>query len=305
MADIVVVGSLNMDLVVRAERAPEGGETLPALGFQTIPGGKGANQAASAGRLGAKVEMVGRVGQDGFGDQLRSSLELMGVGTRFVASDPVAPSGTALIVVDSRGENRILIVAGANGQVSSADVDSAAEAIQSASVVILQFEIPMPSVEYTARSARQAGAAVILNPAPAYPILPGLMANVDYLILNESEAALVSGVAVASMASAAQAGRKILEMGAGTVIVTLGPRGALLVSPGQEQHFPARPVDVVDTTAAGDAFVGAFACRRAEGASLEEAASFAVAAGSLTVTRFGAQTSLPSRQEVEQFLAKP
>lgn len=304
MADIVVIGSLNMDLVVSAERAPEAGETLPAEGFQTIPGGKGANQAAAAGKLGASVEMAGRVGKDAFGQQMRANLESLGVGTSLVLTDPETASGTALIVVDRRGENRILIVAGANGRVSSADLDAAAGVISAAKLVILQFEIPMPVVEYAASLACRSGAGVILNPAPAYPIPPGLLKDIKYLILNESEAGALTGAPVEDLHSAGRAASRLIGQGAGAVILTLGARGALLALPGHTRHFPARKVDPVDTTAAGDAFVGAFACRLAQGASLDDAVRYAVAAGTLTVTRFGAQTSLPSRPELEKFLAE-
>jgi ribokinase len=302
MADLMVIGSLNMDLVVKTKRAPEAGETLHGLEFRTVPGGKGANQAAAAALLGASVSLVGRVGKDAFGEQMRLNLENLGVDTHLVLVDPFSPSGIASIVVDENGENRIIVVSGANGSVSTGDVNAASPEVEAAGALVLQFEIPLPTVSAAAASAHAKGVPVILNPAPAYPLPEGLLPNVDYLILNETEAGSLSGKRVKDLESAGTAGKDLLGMGAGTVVITLGALGALLVTPHTILHFPARQIEVVDTTAAGDAFTGAFALLIARGKSLEEAVKFAVAAGTLTVSRFGAQTSLPTLKEVESFL---
>ncbi len=280
MADLMVIGSLNMDLVVKTKRAPEAGETLHGLDFQTVPGGKGANQAAAAALLGGSVMLAGRIGRDAFGDQMRSNLESIGVDTHLVITDPDAPSGVASIVVDEKGENRIIVVAGANGQVTPFDVELVAPALAESGALVLQFEIPLETVCAAAAMAHEKRIPVILNPAPAYPLPAGLLANVDYLILNESEASLLSGTSVNNMESAGAAGKQLMSMGAGTVIVTMGAQGALLVTSHITEQFPARSIKVVDTTAAGDAFVGAFALMTVRGQSLEEAVKFAIACGS-------------------------
>jgi ribokinase len=308
VSDIVVIGSLNMDLVVKTERMPSPGETLAGSGFRTIPGGKGANQAAAMARLGGRVSMVGRVGADAFGRELVDNLAAQGVDTRHVRADSEAPTGIAMIVVDRDGENSIILAPGANGRVSRADVDAGEGLIREAQAVVLQFEIPLEAVAYAMEVAARHAVPVVLNPAPAYPISGDLLSRVSYLILNESEARLLTGVQVQDVASGYHAASLLRDRGVGVVILTLGERGALLVvetsTGGGQRHIPTRSVNVVDTTAAGDAFVGGFCISLIQRLDLEAAVRFAAAAGTLAVTRFGAQTSLPDRAEVQAFLAR-
>lgn len=294
---IVVVGSLNMDLVVRSPRHPQPGETLLGTEFHTFPGGKGANQAVAAARLGGQVKMIGRVGADAFGDALIQTLSQDGVDTRHIARLQDAPTGVALITVDAAGQNTIVVVPGANGELSPPDLLAAESAFETASVVVMQLEIPLLTVAYAADLARRRGACVVLNPAPAQP-LGTTLKQVDVLIPNQPEAALLTGAA-----SARDAAKRLRASGVRSVIVTLGEDGVLVVEGETETHLPPHRVSVVDTTAAGDAFVGAFAVALAEGRSTREAAAWGNAAGALAVTRAGAQPSLPSRAELEQFLA--
>ena len=291
-----------MDLVVQAKRAPEAGETLSAGGFQTIPGGKGANQAVAASRLGGQVQMLGCVGADGFGAQLSANLERENVDTTLIRRLPDVSSGVALIIVEESGENRILIVPGANGQVAGDDVAAAARAIGQAGLLVTQFEIPLPTVQFAIQLARQQGVPVLLNPAPAYPVPNHFLQQVDYLVLNETEGETMSGLAITSAADARQAGERLLKAGAGCAIITLGAGGAVAVAPGKAFHVPAFPVKAVDTTAAGDAFIGALAVSIIQNTRLEESIRFASAAGALAVTRLGAQTSLPTLDEVRNYL---
>jgi ribokinase len=304
MMDLVVMGSLNMDLVVKADRAPEGGETLPGKEFHMIAGGKGANQAAAASRLGGKTGLVGRVGKDGFGTQLKANLAAMGVDTTRVIDDEEAPTGIALIIVDERGENRILIVAGSNGRVSPADINDAADRIRQAKLLIMQFEVPLETVSYALDLASQYLVPVLLNPAPAYKVGRDVLSKVTYLVLNESEAHLLTGLGVSDPSSAFQAAQNLRLQGARIVILTLGAQGAVVVSDKILQHIPAYKVKVVDTTAAGDAFIGGLAVSLVESADLIQAVRFGCAAGALAATRLGAQTSLPARAEVEALLKR-
>ncbi len=302
-ANIVVVGSLNMDLVVRAPRMPAPGETLFGSDFHTIPGGKGANQAAAAARLGGQVTMVGRVGDDTFGPTLIHGLAQAGVDTRFVQCDPVTTTGIAVIVLDASGQNSIIVASGANMCLTPDDVSAAEAAIADAAAVVLQLESPLPAVERALELARQHQVATILNPAPAQPLSERLLSLVDFLVPNETETTLLTNIQVDDLASASRAAAQLRTLGAGTVILTLGGHGALLAGD-QVLHLPAHPVTVVDTTAAGDAFVGAFAVALAEGRPLVEATRWANAAGALAVTKLGAQPSMPTRAELEKFLAE-
>jgi ribokinase len=301
MADIVVLGSLNMDLVVRAKHIPRPGETVRGEGFSTIPGGKGANQAAAAARLGAKVEMIGRVGGDSFGPLLLDNLRAQGVGVAHVRADPEAPSGIAMIILDAEGENAIVVAPGANGRVSLEDVRAASELIREARYLIMQFEIPLEVVWGAIELARQLGTRVVLNPAPAYPAEPELLRGAHYLVANESEAQILTGVEVTDLATARKAGDALLATGLSCVILTLGADGALLLTPEQVVHVPARKVKVVDTTAAGDAFIGGLAVALLRGFSLVEAVRYATCAGTLATTVLGAQTSLPTAAQVQAF----
>ena len=294
---IVVVGSLNMDLVVRSPRHPQPGETLLGSEFHTFPGGKGANQAVAAARLGGQVQMIGRVGADAFGKSLIQTLANGGVDTSQVKQIGAA-TGVALITVDAAGQNTIVVAPGANSELSPPDILAAESAFEGASVVVMQLEIPLLTVTYAADLAHRHGARVILNPAPAQQLDSTMLKQVDALIPNQPEATLLTGSALAG-----EAARRLLASGVHSVIVTLGKDGVLIVEGEIETHLAAHRVSVVDTTAAGDAFVGAFAVALAEGRSTREAAAWGNAAGAVAVTRPGAQPSLPMRAELEQFLA--
>ena len=301
--DIVVIGSLNMDLVVKAPRLPRPGETLVGYTFQTVPGGKGANQAVAAARLGTRVAMVGRVGEDAFGPRLLAGLADHGVDTSHVQRDHEAPTGTAMIIVDQAGENAIVVVPGANGRVTPSDVDAAEALLSQAHLLILQFEIPLPTVEYAMDVAARHRLKVILNPAPARPVPAEFLRKADVLVLNEIEAQVMTGVSVVDVNSAAAARRALQQKTAQVTVVTVGERGAFLATEQEAMHIPAPRVEVVDTTAAGDAFVSGLAVSLLTGALLREAVRYATCAGTLAVTKFGAQTSLPSAAEVQAFMA--
>jgi len=300
-ANVVVIGSLNMDLVTRAPRLPRGGETLIGESFSTIPGGKGANQAVAAARLGAQVSMVGCVGSDAYGQQLRGALLAEGIDCQAV-SVVDGSSGVALIVVDDNSQNAIVIVAGANGELTPTVLDRFDAVLQSAEVIICQLEVPDATVGHALKRGRELGKTVILNPAPASRALPAeWYACVDYLIPNESEAMVLSGLAVDSLENAEAAATQLIGAGAGKVIVTLGAQGLMFANGSSFEHFPAPRVKAVDTTAAGDTFVGGFAAALASGKSEVEAIRFGQVAAALSVTRAGAQPSIPTLLEVQAF----
>ena len=302
-AKVVIVGSLNMDLVTRLPRLPRPGETLAGQSFVTVPGGKGANQAVAAARLGASVAMIGCVGADAYGQQLRDGLLAEGIDCTGVTVIAEQPSGVATILVDDHSQNAIVIVAGANGQLTTALVDSFEVLLSQAEVIICQLEVPLDSVAHVLKRARELGKIVILNPAPASAPLPaGWYPLIDYLIPNESEASVLSGgLAVDSVASADVAASALLAAGAAKVIVTLGAQGSLFATRAQSRHFPAPAVQAVDTTAAGDTFVGGFAAALAEGKSEAAAINFGQIAAALSVTRAGAQPSIPTLADVQGF----
>jgi len=309
MSDILVVGSLNTDLVVRTPRFPQPGETISGEDLKVIPGGKGANQAVAAARHGAQVSMLGRVGSDSFGDFLLDNLQANHVDFQHVRRDD-ASTGTAVIVVDSTGQNSIVLSAGANGKVSPEDVASLLDPSTSSSVagqgfklLLLQLEIPTPAVLSAVQRAHEHGLRVILNPAPAKPLPEELIAMVDYLIPNETELGLLTGMDVTDISSAEQAAASLLARGVVAVIVTLGSRGALMVSDKQVTQVDSYPVHVVDTTAAGDAFIGGFAYCLLQNKPLEECVRYGCACGALATTKFGAQPSLPTKEEVERFMS--
>lgn len=300
---IVVVGSSNTDMVVKSDRIPAVGETVTGGQFVMAAGGKGANQAVAAARLGAQVTLVAKVGQDTLGDQAVAGYQREGIDTDCILRDPVQATGVALILVDDRGENLISVASGANHALSPADVDRASTVISAADVLVLQLEIPLETVERAAAIAAAAGVPVILDPAPApaAPLPPTLLRNVACIKPNETEAERLTGVAVTDQASAQRAADKLLAAGARQVIVTLGTRGALVVErPGQGVVVPAHRVQAVDSTAAGDAFSGALACGLGRGQSLVEAAKYAALAAAMSVTRLGAQPSLPTADEVRR-----
>lgn len=300
-ANVVVIGSLNMDLVTRAPRLPRGGETLIGHSFTTVSGGKGANQAVAAARLGAHVAMVGCVGNDDYGVQLRDALLAEQIDCQAVSIVDDS-SGVALIVVDDNSQNAIVIVAGANGAMTPAVIDRFDAVLQNADVIICQLEIPDATVGYALKRARALGKTVILNPAPASRPLPAdWFAAIDYLIPNESEAAALSGLPVDSLQTAESAASHLISLGAGKVIITLGAEGSLFANGKGFEHFPAPKVKAVDTTAAGDTFVGGFAAALASGKSEAEAIRYGQIAAALSVTRAGAQPSIPNMSDVQAF----
>ena len=293
-----------MDLIVCSPRIPQPGETIIGSGFRSVPGGKGANQAVAAARLGAQVSLVGRVGQDAFASSLLENLAADDVDHAFVIQDQEAATGVALIVVDGAGQNSIVVASGANMRLSPSDVQAAEAVITGADALLLQLESPLETVIRAAELARAYQVQVILNPAPARPLPAELLALVDVLIPNESETALLTGMPVGCQAEAEAAAGALRKLGVGTVILTLGERGALLAREKGAHLFPAFDVTPVDTTAAGDAFVAGFAVALAEGKPLAEAVPWGNAAGALATTKLGAQSSLPTRRALETFLAE-
>ncbi|WP_236337306.1 ribokinase [Paenibacillus auburnensis] len=299
---IVIIGSLNMDMVVRTSRAPEAGETLFGQAFALSPGGKGANQAVAAARLGAEVTMIGRVGKDGFGRELLEVMRQEGVHTEYIGQSETQATGVASIVVDEEGENRIIVVPGANLEMGREDIAALAPVISQAEMVVMQLETDLPMCEQAASIAYSNGIPVILNPAPARALNDELLQHVAYLTPNETEAGILAGMAVNSIADAGQAARVLLQKGVENVIVTLGAKGALIVNDAGSLHIPGFPVQAVDTVAAGDSFNGALAYQLTSGKTLAEAVRFANSVGALAVGKHGAIPSLPQLAEVEQFL---
>jgi len=303
---IVVVGSINLDLVARTARIPAPGETVSGSSFQTFFGGKGANQAVAAGRLGALVHMLGKVGTDVFGPQLRSGLEASGVNTTAVG-EASGPSGVALISTDSAGQNSIIVVPGANGEVTPADLDSYLDLIRNAAIVLTQLEIPLPTVEHLATITQREGVPLMLDPAPARPLPDSLFQRVDWITPNETETCTLLGTPSvqwndSSMKDAATA---LLQRGVRNVVLKLGERGCYLaLADGRREFVPAYKVRAVDTTAAGDAFNGAFATALVRGQDPIGSAAWAGAVAAISVTRAGAQPSMPNPEEVEAFLAQ-
>lgn len=300
---VVVFGSINMDLVVRTPRLPAPGETLTGYTFFTAPGGKGANQAVACARLGAPTRMIGRIGDDLFGEQLRASLRSFGVQDDGVLTTP-GPSGVALIAVDDTAENTIVIVPGANGAVSIADIPRLERALDGARALLLQLEVPIETVVAAARAAHTRGVTVILDPAPALPLPDELYALADIITPNEHEAATLTGIAVHNDQGAIAAARALIARGARRVALKLGARGALTADTEGEQFWSSFTVTPVDTVAAGDAFNGGLAVALSEGRSFDEAIRWGLAAGALSVTRHGAQPSMPERNDVLTLLAQ-
>lgn len=300
---IVVFGSINMDLVVRTPRLPAPGETLTGYTFFTAPGGKGANQAVACARLGASTKMIGRVGDDLFGHQLRAGLRADGVQDDDVLTTS-GPSGVALIAVDDAAENSIVIVPGANGAVGTDDILRLERALDGAGVLLLQLETPVEVVVAAARAAHARGVMVILDPAPALPLPDELYALVDVLTPNESEATTLTGIPVQSEQGAVAAARILVARGARRVIIKLGGRGVLVADSAGERLLPAFAVTPVDTVAAGDAFNGGLAVALSEGRSFQDAVRWGLAAGALSVTKPGAQPSMPTRHELLTLLER-
>jgi ribokinase len=299
---ILVIGSLNMDLVARCERLPERGQTIMGSDFFTAAGGKGANQAVAAARLGGRVSMAGRVGRDAFAATLLAGLRDAGIDARHIERAD-SPTGTALITIDVTGANTIVVISGANMAVDAALADRALAGAGGPGILLLQHEIPPAANARAVQLARAAGWFVTLNPAPARAIPPDLLAAIDLVTPNETEAAAIAGRPVASRADALAAARAVLDLGARAVLVTLGADGAIWCDRARALHCPAAAVAAVDTTAAGDAYIGALAASLAEQKPLEVCLGFAAAAAGLAVTRLGAQPSLATRAELEAFIA--
>jgi ribokinase len=301
VSQIVVVGSSNMDLVVKSARIPVPGETILGGDFLMVPGGKGANQAVAAAKLGARVFFVARLGNDLFGRKSLENFRLEGVDTTYVALTSDAPSGVALITVDEAGNNAIVVAPGANARLSVEDVRRAQDQIRSAGAVVAQLEVPMATVQCAAEIADEAAVPFILNPAPAQPLGPALLDKVAVLTPNETEAQILTGIEVIDDSSARQAARELLGTGVKAVILTLGSKGFLLADGNTTEFVPALQVKAVDATAAGDAFTGSLAIGLAQGRNLREAALFANRVAAFSVTRLGAQPSMPTKRELEEF----
>jgi ribokinase len=295
--NIIVVGSLNMDLVVHAPRHPRGGETLLGSGFATYPGGKGANQAVAAARLGGSVAMIGRVGDDAFGQTLIGGLRASGVDTSLIRVDQQQPTGVALITLNAAGQNTIVVAPGANAALTVGDIANAETAFVRSAVLLVQLEIPLAVVEAAIKLAVKHRVRVLLNPAPATALADDVIAAADFIIPNQSELALLTGLQEIGLAIAA-----LHRRGARHVIVTLGEQGARYSGEQGQFSLPAIPIEVVDTTAAGDAFLGALAVALVEDKSIGEAIRWGTAAGALAVSQPGAQSSLPRRGDLERLL---
>ncbi len=295
---ILVVGSSNTDMVIKTNHFPAPGETILGGKFLMNAGGKGANQAVAAARLGGSVTFVGKIGDDIFGNQAVRQLKAEGINVDFVAVDAENPSGVALITVDLNGENSIVVASGANGTLIPADFDEAMAELNESEFVLMQLEIPVPTVEYIARVAARKQKKVILNPAPATALSNELLQNLFLITPNETEAELLTGIKVTNEQTALKAATVLHEKGVEMVIITLGAAGAFLLSGEKSELIKAPKVEAVDTTAAGDTFNGALAVALAEGKTIQEAIAFANRAAAISVTRIGAQASVPFRNEI-------
>lgn len=299
---IVIIGSSNTDMVIKSERIPQPGETILGGTFFMNPGGKGANQAVTVSRLGGEVVFVTKTGNDLFG---RQSIELYAnerIVTNYIFSDNKKPSGVAIIMVDSKGENCIAVASGANSSLSTKDINKAKAVIENASIILMQMEIPIETIDYVVQLANKNKIKVILNPAPAGPLSDELINCLHIITPNKTEAEMLSGVKVTGWKSAKKAADIISAKGVETVIITLGPLGALIKEGKTYYNIPAEIVPAIDTTAAGDVFNGALCVAIAEGKSVVDAVRFACKASSIAVTRMGAQSSIPYRKELEAIL---
>ena len=303
MGRVTVVGSFMFDLVARAPRRPKTGETLIGDSFGMFIGGKGANQAIAASRLNALVCMVGRLGDDLFGNQFLDKFSDEKINTDFVIQDKNNGTGVGMPLIDASGDNSIVIIPRANTALSAKNINQGYEAIANSDILLLQLEVPIEASQRAAEIAKENSTIVILNPAPAKEIPDTLLDLVDILTPNESETEILSGISATTEKEAKEAARILMDKGVETVILTLGSRGSLLLTATVESFFPANQVDVVDTTAAGDAFCGALAASLANGSTIEEAVKTGNAAGALAVTKLGAEPSLPKKADQDRFLA--
>jgi ribokinase len=299
---ITVIGSSNTDMVVKAARLPAPGETILGGTFGMFPGGKGANQAVAAARLGGTVSFVGKRGADIFGTEAASLLAKEGINTAHFSVHPHLPSGVALITIDEEAENCIVVASGANAALLPEEVTEAADVIAQSSIVLLQLETPLTTIEYAVNIAAQKGVTVILNPAPAQALSSSLLKNVSIITPNETEAEILTGVHINGIEAAKAAALALNEKGVQSVIITLGADGALIYHQARFTKIDGVPVKAIDTTAAGDVFNGALAVGLAEGQPIEEAARYACRAAAISVTRMGAQSSAPTKQEVNAYV---
>lgn len=298
---IVVIGSSNTDMVIRTKNLPRPGETVLGGTFFMNAGGKGANQAVACARLGGAVTFVCKTGNDVFGHQAYQLFGDEGIDPSYVFSDPKNPSGVALILVDDNAENSIAVASGSNSNLVTADIDNSLDAIENSEIVLMQLEIPIKTIEYAAQIAKSRGKMVILNPAPAptEPLPLSILKNIDLITPNETEAELISGIPVVDEPSAIAAAKRMAELGVKKIIITMGSKGAMLYEDGEAELIPSIRVKAVDTTAAGDCFNGALTIAISEGRSLKDAVLFANRAAAISVTRPGAQVSMPYRHEVD------
>jgi ribokinase len=300
---IVVVGSSNMDLVAKAPRIPVVGETLMGTDFFMVPGGKGANQAVAAAKLGGEVVFVAKLGKDVFAEASLENFKSVGINSKHIEQLDGVPSGTAIIAIDDNGKNIIIVIPGANGKLMPADVDNAESDIADAAAVVCQLEVPLETVEQAAKLAKKKNVPFILDPAPARELSDELLGMVDIIKPNETEAEILTGIKVTDEASAGKAADALLVKGVKTVIITLGEKGLLLATDDSKEMIANNKVEAVDSTAAGDAFTGSLAYGLAEGKSLKKAALYANAVAAISVTRYGAQPSMPTKDEVDAFIA--
>ena len=299
---VISLGSINMDLVVRTPRFANPGETIVGLDFYTAPGGKGANQAVAAGRLGVDALMFGRIGDDFFGKNLLKNLQENNVGIKGVKIDNTLPTGTALITVDNRAENIIIIIPGANSAVCISDIDDLMPFFKKADILMLQLEIPLDTVVAAAKKAKESGVKVLLDPAPARELPDELLQLCDFITPNETEAQILTGIKIDNSMDAKKAAEVLLGKGVQAVIVKMSSKGSYYYDGSIEILFPAYEVDAVDTVAAGDAFNGGFAAAFSKGKPIEEILQWANACGALSTTKPGAQPSMPSREELISFI---
>lgn len=304
MMRIVVIGSLNMDLSVKVSRLPAPGETIGGGNLQVSPGGKGANQAVACAKLGARVVMSGAVGEDSFGAEILQGLQAAGIDVSKIEQLSETSTGTAVIVVDESGENSIVLSAGANGAFTKDKVEKLRPVISAADFLLLQLEIPIETVVEIIDVAHELNVPVLLNPAPAVPLPDSIFPKITYLVPNETEATLLSGVKVKDSDSAKQASDILRQKGVNTVIITMGALGAYVNSPKFQGLVPTIKIEPIDTTAAGDSFIGAFAFATTNHYPIEEVVRFACCAGALTATKSGAQISLPTLAEVSHVFTK-
>ncbi|HIU75027.1 MAG TPA: ribokinase [Candidatus Pelethocola excrementipullorum] len=300
---ILIIGSLNMDMVIEMKRMPLKGETVLGNTLTYVPGGKGANQAYTSGKLGGAVVMLGCVGTDSLGEKLIGNIARSGTDASHIRRVEEEPTGTAVIYVDEEGDNSIVVVSGANGACDVEYLKENHSLFEESAYVMFQMEIPYEAIFYGIRKAKELGKTVVLNPAPAPDTLPeDIWESIDYLTPNETEVLKMSGQREMSMEGIKRGARCLLQKGVKNILVTLGDKGVLFINDKEEVLYPARSVEALDTTAAGDCFNGAFVAGLAEGMSVEEAITFANLASSVAVTRKGAQSSIPDREEVDELV---